>query len=80
MADDTMRFPEGWADAVAQARARALVARGTAALESGEWTARQLRDRIAAEERRLTPPQRSILWMAVVADAHLAELCERSPC
>ncbi|MEQ8834952.1 MAG: hypothetical protein RIB67_10990 [Miltoncostaeaceae bacterium] len=79
MADDTARFPAEWEGDVARSRARTMCATATAGLESGEWTAADLRARIAAEERRLTPLQRTALWMAVVADAHLTALCEGAP-
>lgn len=76
MASDAMRFPAEWECEVARARGAALRAIATAGFESGGWTPSDLRARIALEERRLTPAQRSTLWMAVVADARLTALCE----
>lgn len=68
--------PMHWERDVALGRAARLCADATAGLASGAWTGADLRRRIAAEERRMTPLQRADLWMALVADPELAALAE----
>lgn len=76
MTGDDVRFPPEWEADVVRARALDLRADATRGLADGAWTAADLRMRIAAEERRLTPAQRATLWMALVADARLSALYE----
>ena len=69
--------PETWEAQIARSVADGLRRDARAGLASGRWTAADVDELLAAAERRLTPAQRDVLWMSVVADVELAELAAR---